>query len=141
MRFDDTLRSSEMHAIAKDQSDASLPLVDVTTVDLFCRTRGIGKIDLLKLDTEGNELKVLEGAAGMIAGDRIPSIMVECSLSYGEHAGLIPFRIMQERMDRLGYVCLGIYHQSPHWLDPSTAEIQFANCVFVSRHMGQPSPP
>ena len=40
--------------------------VEVTTLDLFCREHGIEEIDLLKIDVEGAELQVLQGAREML---------------------------------------------------------------------------
>lgn len=39
--------------------------IKLDTIDNFCKSRGINKISFLKLDVEGNELKVLSGAAEM----------------------------------------------------------------------------
>jgi FkbM family methyltransferase len=36
--------------------------VEVTTVDSYCAERGIDRIDLLKIDTQGYEFEVLRGA-------------------------------------------------------------------------------
>ncbi len=36
--------------------------ISLTTIDDFCCQNGINKIDFLKIDVEGNELKVLQGA-------------------------------------------------------------------------------
>jgi len=40
-------------------------LVQVDTLDEYCHTCGVERIDLLKLDVEGHELSVLKGAAQM----------------------------------------------------------------------------
>ena len=53
--------------------------VRLTTVDAFCASEGIEAVDFLKLDVEGHELKVLEGALGMIEGGRIGAIQFEFS--------------------------------------------------------------
>lgn len=37
-----------------------------STLDEFCKEQNIGSIDFLKLDVEGHELKVLEGAGSML---------------------------------------------------------------------------
>ncbi len=51
--------------------------IPLTTVDLFCKGEGVGRIDLLKMDVEGHELKVLNGAEKMIEAGRIRNIQFE----------------------------------------------------------------
>lgn len=40
--------------------------VDMTTVDSFCLKNGINRIHFLKMDVEGHELKVLQGAKNLL---------------------------------------------------------------------------
>ncbi len=40
--------------------------VNTDTIDNFCREKGIDYIDILKIDTEGSEIEVLEGAKNML---------------------------------------------------------------------------
>jgi len=51
--------------------------VPVTTVDMFCKKNNIQKIDLLKMDVEGYELKVLHGAREMLQKGAIRCIQFE----------------------------------------------------------------
>lgn len=51
--------------------------VIVTTLDEFCKEKGIKHIDLLKIDVEGLELAVLKGAIKMIDGLAIGAIQFE----------------------------------------------------------------
>lgn len=51
--------------------------VQVSTLDLFCKERGIEKIDFLKVDTEGFEAEVLKGAIELIANNKINYIQLE----------------------------------------------------------------
>jgi len=51
--------------------------VPVVTLDEHCREHGLDRIDLLKIDTEGFELEVLKGAAGLIADKRIGVVQLE----------------------------------------------------------------
>jgi hypothetical protein len=51
--------------------------VELRTLDDFCAERGIGRIDLLKIDVEGHELRVLEGARGLLEADAIGFIQFE----------------------------------------------------------------
>ena len=50
---------------------------DVITGDAYVAERGIDSIDLLKLDAEGAEYRVLEGFAGALADGRIRTIQFE----------------------------------------------------------------
>jgi hypothetical protein len=49
----------------------------MTTVDRYCTENEVAGIDLLKLDVEGHELDVLDGAAGMLSERRIRLIAFE----------------------------------------------------------------
>ncbi len=51
--------------------------IEVTTIDEFCATAGIDRVDFLKLDVEGHELSVLRGACGMLAKGAISMIQFE----------------------------------------------------------------
>jgi FkbM family methyltransferase len=51
--------------------------VELTTIDQFCEDRGVDQVDLLKIDVEGFEQSVLEGASAMLAGRRIRVIQFE----------------------------------------------------------------
>lgn len=51
--------------------------VDLTSLDAFCRERGVERIHLLKIDTEGNELRVLQGARETLQAGRIDLIHFE----------------------------------------------------------------
>lgn len=49
----------------------------VTTGDAYCRSRGVERIDFLKLDCEGSEPAVLEGFRSMVSDARIDIIQFE----------------------------------------------------------------
>jgi FkbM family methyltransferase len=51
--------------------------VVVTTLDAFAGAQGVAHIDLLKLDVEGGELAVLQGAGELLAGNGIEVIQFE----------------------------------------------------------------
>ncbi len=52
-------------------------MISLTTLDQFCEERGISFIDFLKIDVEGHELKVFEGATRMLAQRAIRFIQFE----------------------------------------------------------------
>lgn len=47
------------------------------TLDSFCSKNKVSSIDLLKIDTEGHELRVLQGASKMLQGNKIKYIQFE----------------------------------------------------------------
>jgi FkbM family methyltransferase len=49
----------------------------ISTLDAFCEEHKIGKIDFLKIDTEGHELSVLKGAVSMLSKGSIDIIQFE----------------------------------------------------------------
>jgi hypothetical protein len=51
--------------------------IPATTVDDYCDEKGIGQIDLLKIDTEGAELQVMKGARKMLKSRRIKCLTFE----------------------------------------------------------------
>ena len=51
--------------------------VAVGTVDEYCRINSIGQIDLLKVDTEGNDLRVIRGAMELLKRGRIGVLQFE----------------------------------------------------------------
>lgn len=52
-------------------------VIRLDTVDNFCRAHGITGISLLKIDTEGNEQKVLMGAQNLLRENKINAIQFE----------------------------------------------------------------
>jgi len=54
-------------------------IVRTETLDRMAERLNIKQIDFLKIDVDGFELLVLQGAARMIADARISNIMLECA--------------------------------------------------------------
>jgi FkbM family methyltransferase len=51
--------------------------VEVTSVDEYLSRNGVGKVDFIKLDTEGAERDVLKGASGLLRSRPQPVVMSE----------------------------------------------------------------
>lgn len=56
--------------------------ISVTTLDDWCTQEGVANVDVIKLDTQGSELGILEGAAGMLAGARAIEVEVQFNELY-----------------------------------------------------------
>ena len=51
--------------------------IAISTVDAYCAQQSIDCIDLLKMDTQGYELKVLQGAERMLTGGKVAAVFSE----------------------------------------------------------------
>jgi FkbM family methyltransferase len=51
--------------------------VPVTTIDEFCAARGIGMLDVIKIDAEGAELLVVQGMSRMLSQRRVGAVVFE----------------------------------------------------------------
>lgn len=84
--------------------------VNTTTIDNFCHTYDIKVIDILKIDTEGHELHVLEGASKMLTSGSIGFIRVECGVdpNNSRHASFLK---LIDFMKPFNYKIFGVYEQ------------------------------
>jgi FkbM family methyltransferase len=82
--------------------------VGTTTLDAFCAAKGIERIDVLKLDVQGAELSVLEGARRMLTEQRIALVYFEMILAptYRGQAGLDAYMNLLTAHD---YRLFGLY--------------------------------
>jgi len=55
--------------------------VPTTTLDDFCSANSISAIDILKIDVEGGELRVLAGAAGLLERQAVRIVFAEVAFS------------------------------------------------------------
>ena len=85
-------------------------VVQVRTVDGYCASTGIDAVDLLKIDAQGYDLKVVEGASRMLSMRQIRHYCVEVMFAdmYVGQATLVDFL---NQADRHGYRLLGVYEQ------------------------------
>jgi FkbM family methyltransferase len=70
--------------------------VPVTTLDDHAEREGLGRIDFLKIDVEGFELGVLQGARRLLREGRIARILLEIGDMTRAHAGVEPNALLAE---------------------------------------------
>jgi len=84
--------------------------VGCTSIDSYCSSRGIDRIDLLKVDTEGFDLSVLRGADRMLRDGRVRFIYVEFNdlveKSGVSRGALLPIATY---LAQFGYDCMATY--------------------------------
>ena len=105
--------------------------VPVRTLDQYCAECAVERIDFLKLDTQGYELRVLDGARGLLERRAIPVILLEVSFvpTY-EHQPLFS-EVYQYLYDR-AYRLVWLYENNfrTHLFTIS------ANALFVDERVG-----
>jgi FkbM family methyltransferase len=66
-----------MNYICGETGEPGAERVQTTCLDEFCRERRIAHVDLLKLDVQGNEHSVLQGADGLVRLGRVGTVFME----------------------------------------------------------------
>jgi FkbM family methyltransferase len=77
-----TGQSDQTHQVCRNSEKSpdkdEIPPVRMETIDHYMKHEGIAAIDLLKIDVEGYELEVLEGAKNALERRKINAILAEC---------------------------------------------------------------
>lgn len=104
--------------------------VPAVTLDEHCASHGLDHVAALKIDVEGAELDVLDGAEAFLAAGGADLLIVECSDATLNAAG----RSSWELAERLGRRTLRTYELDRGTLVPHRAAgwTQFANVVALS---------
>jgi FkbM family methyltransferase len=76
-------------------------IIELRRMDEYMSKQNIGVVDLLKIDTEGNEKRVLTGVGDLLAPDRIKAVQFEYGGTYLD-AGVTLAEVIQLLMNR-GY--------------------------------------
>ena len=106
--------------------------ITVDTIDAICARRGIKGIDVLKTDTEGYDLEVLKGAAGMLESANVRYVYTEVTFDR-QNTQNTPFAPVFDFLTSRNFRFLGLYDTFPlhHFSEP----LLFCNALFV--HRGQ----
>jgi FkbM family methyltransferase len=105
-----------------------------TTLDDFVDENGIERVDFLKCDVEGAELRVLKGGMRSLARFK-PAIVIELLRKWSAVFGYHPNDVL-DLFASLGYVCYGVGENSLREIARVTDETRETNYVFLdpSRH-------
>jgi FkbM family methyltransferase len=66
-------------SLARQTSDEQPVDVELTTLDAYCERHRLSSVDFLKVDVEGAEIKVFEGARRLLSSPGAPMILFEAS--------------------------------------------------------------
>jgi FkbM family methyltransferase len=127
--FDDdksVLNSLKTH-LQDPSQNAKLEKIQTTTLDCFVSRNEIGSIDLLKIDTEGFEIPVLNGAMESLKNHSIKSIYIEVGFSK-KNVRNTYFIDAFDFLSELGYVFFGFYEIHHYDLENQN---HFGNALFI----------
>jgi FkbM family methyltransferase len=105
-----------------------------TTLDQFVEDNGVDRLDFLKCDVEGAELRVLKGGVKSLERFR-PMVVIELLRKWSAAFGYHPNDVL-DLFAGLGYVCYGVGDRALTKIERVTDETPETNYVFLdpSRH-------
>lgn len=97
--------------------------IEVTTVDVFCDSKSLQRVDLMKIDVEGFELEVIKGALNTL--ERFsPVLFIELDDENLRALGTTPAQLVEE-LQKAGYKVSNARTQ-----EKITVSSEFNNCHF-----------
>lgn len=117
----DSVGRAKFYVSNKDQlsslvvhDDVSLEVdVAVETLDSYCQSQSISYIDLLKIDVEGNDSKVLLGARSLLSDNKVAAIQFEYNGPWAIAGSTLSFTV--QFLEGLGYL---VFRITPSGLKP-----------------------
>mgnify|MGYP001766056406 CR=1 FL=1 len=121
-------------SIFRKNRDTFMRAVPCVRLDDFCSSRDMGHIDLVKIDTEGNEIAVLRGMSRLIANTAVDLIQFEYGGTYRDAGTSLKdaFDLLEEH-----YVVCLLCPQGllPCMYGAAQEHYRYSNWVAVSRRI------
>lgn len=102
----------------------------VKKLDDFCEEEKVNYIDILKIDTEGFEMEVLNGASDLLKNRKISFIISEAGFSPADNRHTF-FSDLFEKLYQQGFRIYGFYDLS-HWQPYLYEGLIYCNVLFVN---------
>jgi len=104
--------------------------VETQTLDTFCEQENIADIDILKLDVEGSELKILNGAQVKLRGKQIRLIFAEVTFVTHYQGGCFSHEVT-DFLSRYDYTLFNLYNLKR----ARNGQLRWANAIFLNPQM------
>ena len=106
-----------------EQSPESLT-IELNTLDGYCDKAQVDCIHIIKIDTEGHDLKVIQGGKNLLSHGRVRYVMVEVGFQHDTHYG--PFDDIYAQLRDYGLVLSGFYEPT----NLRSGRSDFSNALF-----------
>jgi FkbM family methyltransferase len=101
--------------------------VDTTTIDRFCNEENIERIDILKLDVEGAEIKALRGAHKKLSNHAVTLIYTEVMFIPHYEGGCL-FHELAGLLEQYGYTLFNLYNLKK----AQNGQLRWGNAIFLN---------
>ena len=102
--------SNSLNCLETTDENYDLQEVKIETLSSFCTKNEIERINLLKIDTEGYDLKVLRGGENLLSNHKIDFIQVEVSMN-PFNTFHVSFDEIKKYLESFNYYIFSIYDQ------------------------------
>ena len=121
--------NAETNRIVESPGGANQEDVETTTLDAVLDSMGWPAVGLLKIDTEGHDLKVIRGAQGALSRGLIDTVVVECTFNPRGAPHVDVLEILPT-MRNFGYEVMAVYSEN---IGRFTRGSGHSNVLFVRR--------
>lgn len=127
--------TSTLHPDARVKYERVIEIT-ASTVDTYCGEHGIDHIDLMKIDTEGNDLKVIRGAFELLRNGRIGVVQFEYSFHWINSRTYLKdvFDLLRDAPYAIAKICPAGLEAYLEW-HPEMERYFEANYVLVHRRL------
>jgi len=131
--FQTSSGAGEKHPDPNWMKPAGTEEIDVTTLDRFCESQNIARVNILKLDVQGAELLALKGGEGLLSRGAIDVIYLEMQFTQQYEGQAWHFEIAKYLHD-LQYELFGVYNLSVM----QSGQMVQADAIFRRREAAAP---
>lgn len=101
--------------------------VPITTIDKYCDERGIGHVNFMKIDAEGYDLNVLEGARGLLSSQGVDIFCFEFASGWAATR-----RYLWEATEYFEPLQYRLFHLFNGFLCPLVYDVKIDSCCTLS---------
>jgi len=112
-----------------NKQDSKKEIIKISTIDEYLKANNIQNIDLLKIDTEGFEINVMNGAINAFKNNNVKLIFLEVGLDNKINKRHQYFVDIQSYLSEQNFVFVGFY-EVIHSLLP--IKFHFANALYIN---------